>query len=46
MRQFEDFAVGDVYRSAFGRTVTETDNVLFTALAMNTIELHFIEEAA
>jgi acyl dehydratase len=46
MRQFEDFAVGDVYRSAIGRTVTETDNLLFTALAMNTNELHFNEEAA
>ena len=45
-RYFEDFAVGDVYRSAVGRTVTETDNVLFTMLAMNTNELHFNEEAA
>jgi acyl dehydratase len=46
MRAFEDFAVGDVYRSAIGRTVTETDNLLFTMLAMNTNELHFNEEAA
>jgi acyl dehydratase len=46
MRQFEDFAVGDTYRSAVGRTVTETDNLLFTMLAMNTNELHFNEEAA
>ncbi len=46
MRLFEDFVVGDVYRSAFGRTVTETDNLLFTVLAMNTNELHFNEEAA
>ena len=46
MRQFEDFAVGDVYRSSIGRTVTETDNLLFTMLAMNTNELHFNEEAA
>jgi acyl dehydratase len=46
VRGFEDFVVGDVYRSAFGRTVTETDNVLFTMLAMNTNELHFNEEAA
>jgi acyl dehydratase len=43
---FEDFAVGDVYRSVVARTVTETDNVLFTMLAMNTNELHFNEEAA
>ena len=46
MRLFEDFVVGDVYRSAVSRTVTETDNLLFTALAMNTNELHFNEEAA
>ena len=46
MRRYEDFRVGDVYRSALGRTVTETDNLLFTMLAMNTNELHFNEEAA
>ena len=46
MRRFRDFPVGDVYRSAVGRTVTETDNLLFTMLAMNTNELHFNEEAA
>jgi len=45
-RRYEDFRVGDVYRSAIGRTVTETDNLLFTMLAMNTNELHFNEEAA
>ncbi|HEY0415644.1 MAG TPA: MaoC family dehydratase [Gaiellaceae bacterium] len=46
MRRFENFSVGDVYRSAVGRTVTETDNLLFTMLSMNTNELHFNEEAA
>jgi itaconyl-CoA hydratase len=46
MRWLGDFTVGDVYRSAVGRTVTETDNLLFTMLAMNTNELHFNEEAA
>jgi acyl dehydratase len=46
MPLFEDFNVGDVYRSAVARTVTETDNLLFTMLAMNTNELHFNEEAA
>jgi acyl dehydratase len=46
MRRYEDFTVGDVYRSALARTVTETDNLLFTMLAMNTNELHFNEEAA
>jgi itaconyl-CoA hydratase len=46
MRLYEDFTVGDVYRSAIGRTVTETDNLLFTMLSLNTNELHFNEEAA
>ena len=46
MRRFEDFTAGDTYRSPVGRTVTETDNLLFTMLAMNTNELHFNEEAA
>jgi itaconyl-CoA hydratase len=45
-RRYEDFTVGDVYRSQIARTVTETDNLLFTMLAMNTNELHFNEEAA
>ena len=46
MRRYENFTVGDVYQSAVGRTVTETDNLLFTMLAMNTNELHFNDEAA
>ena len=46
MRHYEDFTVGDVYRSAVGRTVTETDNLMFTMLSLNTNELHFNEEAA
>lgn len=40
-RLFEDFAVGDVYRSRIGRTVTEADNVWFTCLTMNTNQIHF-----
>ena len=40
-RFFEDFAAGDVFRSRFGRTVTETDNVWFTCLTMNTNPMHF-----
>jgi itaconyl-CoA hydratase len=46
VRCYEDFTVGDTYRSAIGRTVTETDNLIYTMLAMNTNELHFNEEAA
>lgn len=41
---FEDFAVGDVYEHARGRTVTETDNVMITLLVMNTAQGHFNED--
>jgi itaconyl-CoA hydratase len=40
-RYFEDFEVGDVFRSRIGRTITETDNVWFTCLTMNTNQIHF-----
>jgi acyl dehydratase len=40
-RYFEDFDVGDVFRSRLGRTVTETDNIWFTCLTMNTNQMHF-----
>ena len=45
-RFYEDFAVGDVYRSRFGRTVTQTDNIWFTCLTMNTNPIHFSEPFA
>lgn len=45
-RCYEDFAVGDVYRSRFGRTVTRTDNIWFTCLTMNTNPIHFDEQRA
>jgi acyl dehydratase len=37
---FDQFEVGTVYEHRPGRTVTETDNVLFTTLTMNTQALH------
>ena len=40
-RYFEDVDVGDVYRSRFGRTITDTDNIWFTCLTMNTNPVHF-----
>ena len=40
-RFYEDFDVGDVFRSRFGRTVTEYDNILFTGLTHNTNSIHF-----
>ena len=40
-RFFEDFHVGDVYRSRLGRTITETDNIQFTLITNNTNQIHF-----
>ena len=45
-RAYEDMQVGDVYRSRFGRTVLEADNVWFTLLTMNTNPIHFDAEYA
>jgi itaconyl-CoA hydratase len=45
-RYLEDFEVGDVYRHAFGRTITEADNIWFTLLTMNTNQLHFNDHYA
>lgn len=43
---FEEFEVGRVYRHPFTRTVTESDNVLFTSLTMNPQPLHLDAEFA
>src|SRR4029453_3869179 len=40
-RYFEDFEPGAVYEHRPGRTLTETDNMWFTLLTMNTHPLHF-----
>ena len=45
-RAYEDMQIGDVYRSRFGRTVLEADNVWFTLLTMNTNPIHFDAEYA
>jgi acyl dehydratase len=45
-RYYEDFAVGDVYKHPYGRTVTETDNVWLTNLTMNLNPMHFNEAYA
>jgi acyl dehydratase len=37
---YEDLVVGSVLRHATGRTVTEMDNTLFSALTLNTQPLH------
>lgn len=40
-RCYEDFTVGDVYEHRPGRSITETDNIWFSLLTMNTHPLHF-----
>jgi acyl dehydratase len=41
---FEEFEVGQHFRHAVHRTVTETDNVLFSTLTMNPAALHLDAE--
>ena len=43
---FEEFVEGQVFEHAITRTVTEMDNVLFTALTHNPQPLHLDEEYA
>lgn len=43
---FEEFKVGDVFKHAVTRTVTEIDNLLITTLTHNTQPLHLDEEFA
>ena len=40
-RYLEDFTVGDVYRHAHGRTITQADNTWFTLLTNNTHDIHY-----
>jgi acyl dehydratase len=41
---FEEFSVGQRFAHALRRTVTETDNILITALTLNPAALHLDEE--
>lgn len=41
---FEEFRVGQVFRHAMRRTLTEADNVFFSALTHNPAALHLDEE--
>ncbi len=43
---FEELPVGVVIEHAFTRTVTETDNILFTTMTMNPARLHLDFEYA
>jgi itaconyl-CoA hydratase len=43
-RYFEELAVGFRVKHGLGRTLTEMDNVLFSALTMNTQPIHLNED--
>lgn len=43
---FEEFSEGQVFEHAMTRTVTETDNILFTTMTMNPQPLHLDAEFA
>src|SRR5208282_1922448 len=43
---YEEFSVGQVFEHPWTRTVTETDNLLFSALTMNVQPLHLDEHFA
>ena len=43
---YEEFEIGHVFSHDIRRTVTETDNLLFTALSHNPAQLHLDYEYA
>ncbi len=43
---FEEFVVGQIFTHPIRRTVTEADNVFFTAITHNPAQLHLDEEYA
>lgn len=45
-KYYEDLTPGQIIPHPTGRTVTETDNILFNALTMNTQALHLNEDFA
>lgn len=45
-KYYEDLEPGATFRHSLGRTITETDNVLFSSLTMNPQPLHVNEDFA
>ena len=45
-KYFDELEVGQVIKHSLGRTITEMDNVLFSALTMNPQPLHINEDFA
>lgn len=42
-KYYDELVIGDIYRHRPGRTVTEADNLLITALSLNSQSLHLDE---
>jgi len=45
-KYYEELETGAKFKHAMGRTVTEMDNIMFTALTLNTQPLHLNEDFA
>jgi acyl dehydratase len=45
-KYYDELQVGMVFKHELGRTLTETDNVLFSSLTLNTQPLHINEDFA
>jgi itaconyl-CoA hydratase len=45
-KYYDELAIGMIFKHEVGRTLTETDNVLFNALTMNPQPLHINEDFA
>ena len=43
---FEDFQVGQIFKHHWGRTITESDNIMFSTMTMNYNPLYFNKEYA
>ncbi len=43
-RYFDEFEVGQLYKHPIHRTITETDNVIFTTMTHNPASLHLDAE--
>lgn len=43
-KYYDEFEIGHIFEHSVTRTVTETDNLLFTVMTMNTQPLHLDEE--
>ncbi|HEX2622122.1 MAG TPA: MaoC family dehydratase [Phototrophicaceae bacterium] len=45
-KYFDELTIGQIIKHSLGRTLTETDNLLFSSLTMNTQPLHINQDFA